>query len=108
MEGHGDRLAGLTDVGRARGDGERALAEAHAQGSVLLRQQADATDDLAELGGRQTQLVLHRLGQQLAVVRKLPVDQARGQHHIAELEHDLVLSDAHRQRLERRLLGDPH
>ena len=55
----------------------------------------------------QAQLVLERLGQQLAVVRELAVDQARGEHHAADLEDDLVLADADGERLAARLLGDP-
>ena len=50
--------------------------------------------------------MLDRLRQQLAVVRELAVDQPRGQHDVAELEHDLILRDADRQRLAVGLLGD--
>ena len=79
-----------------------------AQRRVLLREQADAADDVGELGAREAQLVLDGLRQQLAVVRELAVDQARGEHDVPELEDHLVLPDAHGERLARRLLGDAH
>ena len=50
-----------------------------AQRRVLLRHQADALDDAGELVPRDVQLVLVGVGQQLAVVRELPVDEPRGQ-----------------------------
>ena len=106
VEGHRDRLAGLADVGGLGGDGERALAEAQPQGRVLLRQQADAAHHLAELGGRHAQFVVDRVGQQLAVVGELAVDQARGQHRVAELEDHLVGPAADRQRVGVRAGGD--
>ena len=46
-----------------------------------------------------------RLGQQLPVVRELPVDQPRGQDHAAEREQHLVLADADAQLL---VLGVGH
>ncbi len=55
----------------------------------------------------EAQLVLDRLRQQLAVVGELAVDQARGEHDLAELEDDLVLTDADRERLALGLLRDP-
>jgi hypothetical protein len=70
--------------------GELAVAEAQAQRRVLLRHEADALDDLAELLAADAQLVLVAVGDQLAVVRELAVDQARRQHGAADLEHDLV------------------
>ena len=57
----------------------------------------------------QAQLVLDRLGQQLAVVGELTVDQARGEHGVAELEDDLVLRRRSTASASAsRLLGDPH
>ena len=50
-----------------------------------------------ELARRQAQLVLEGLGQQLAVVRELAVDQPRGQHDAADLEDDLVRAHADRE-----------
>ena len=93
VEGDRDRLARLADVGSLGRDGERALAEAESQRRVLLREQADASHHVRELGGRQAQLVLDGLRQQLAVVRELAVDQARGEDDVGELEDDLVLPD---------------
>ena len=108
VERHGDRLAGLADVGGLGGDGERALAEAEPQRRVLLRQQADAAHDLVQLGGRQAQFVVDRVGQQLTVVGELAVDQARGQHRVAELEDHLVGAPADRERLGVGGGGDAH
>ena len=103
--GHRDRLAGLADVGGLRRDRQRALAEAEPQRRVLLRQQADPAHDVGELGAGEAQLVLDRLRQQLAVVRELAVDQARGEHDVAELEDRLVLPDADGDRVARAPAG---
>ena len=51
--------------------------------------------------------MLDRLREQLAVVGELTVDQARGEHDVAELEDDLVLSDADGERVVLGLLRDP-
>ena len=51
-ERHGQRLAGLADVGRLGGDRELALTKGQPQRRVLLRQQADAAHHVGELAGR--------------------------------------------------------
>src|SRR5207302_2885329 len=76
VEWHWDRLARLADIGRARRHRERSLAECEPQRLVLLCQQAYAPDDLRHLGPGQTQLVIDRLGQQLAIVGALPIDES--------------------------------
>ena len=52
---------GIRDLVRSRGLGDvykRQLGERQAQRGVLLRHQADALDDLQELGGVERELVL--------------------------------------------------
>ena len=70
--------------------------EGQPQRRVLLRQQGDAAHDVGDLAAGQAQLVLVGVGQQLAVVGELPVDQPRGQHDAADLEDDLVGAHATR------------
>ncbi len=50
-----------------------------------------------DLRAREPQLVLDRLGEQLAIVGELAVDEPRGEHDVADLEHHLVLPNADRQ-----------
>ena len=88
--GTGSALARLADVRRARRHRQLALGERQPQRRVLLRQQRDAAHDVGDLAGGELQLVLERVGQQLAVVGELAVDQARGEHVAADLEDDLV------------------
>ena len=106
-ERHRQRLARLADVRRPRRHGQLALAERQSQRRVLLRQQADAADDVGDLRPGQLQLVLERVREQLAVVRELPVDQPRGQDHPADLEDDLVRPHRDAQRLRLGLADDP-
>src|SRR3954470_7629933 len=91
LERHGERLARLADIGRLRGDLERALREAHAQGGVLLREQADAPHYLAHLGSVEVELVLERIGQELLVVREAALDEPRRKGDVADAEDHLVL-----------------
>ena len=53
----------------------------------------------SELGAVERQLVLVGLGQQLAVVRELAVDQARRERQAVDLEDDLVGAHADADRL---------
>jgi hypothetical protein len=75
---------------------------------VLEREQADAADDVGELGGGDAHLVLDALGEQLAVVGELSVDEPRREHDVADLEHGLILADAHGDGLAGALLRDAH
>ena len=77
------------------------------QRRVLLREQADAPHDVGELARLEAQLVLVRVGQQLAVVRELTFDEARGEDHPADLEHDLVRVAGRAQRVGVGGLRDP-
>ena len=60
-------------------DDELAVGEAEPQRRVSLREHGGAPDDVEQLGAREPQVVLERLGEQLAEVRELPVDPARRQ-----------------------------
>src|SRR5437899_12916290 len=75
VEGNRYRLARLPHVRGLGRNRERSLAEAEPKRGILLREQADPANDVGQLRARQAQLVLHGLGQQLTVVRKLSVDQ---------------------------------
>src|SRR5580693_6957929 len=93
-EGHRQHLAGLADIGGLGRHGELSLAEAEPQRSVLLGQQADAAHYIRNLRTRESQLVLHRLRQELAVIGELTIDESRREHHIPNLEDHLVLAHA--------------
>ena len=84
-------LAGLADVLGACRNRQLALGEAQPKRRVALREQADAPHDVEELLARELELVLELLGQELAIVRELPVDPARGQPDVAGAEDDVVL-----------------
>src|SRR3712207_8109441 len=47
------------------------------------------------------------IGQQLAIVRELPVDQPRGERHAPRLEDDLVRPHGGDEGIGRRLAHDP-
>ena len=85
------RLLRLADVLRPRRHRQLALGEAQPQRRVALREQADAAHDVEQLLARQLELVLELLGQQLAVVRELPVDAAGRQPDAVGAEDDVVL-----------------
>ena len=84
---------GLADVLGDRPDGELALAELQAQRRVLLGQQADAPGDREQLGAVELDGVVEALGQELAVVGELAVDQARRDPDVADREERLVFGD---------------
>ena len=67
----------VADVGRLGGDRQLALREREPQRRVALRELADRRVDLEELRARQAHVVLEGLGQQLAIVRELALDQPR-------------------------------
>ena len=58
-----------------------------------MGQQADPPHDLGQFRGRDPQLVLEALWQQLPVVGELPLDEPRGEDRSSEDEHDLVALD---------------
>ena len=89
--GAGSDSVRLADVLRPRRHGQLALGEAQPQRRVALREQADAADDVEQLLAGQLELVLELLGQELAVVRELPVDPARRQPGAVGAEDDVVL-----------------
>ena len=88
--GTGSALARLADVGRRADTVSSPSVKRQPQRRVLLRQQRDAAHDLGDLAAGAAQLVLVGVGQQLAVVRELAVDQPRREHDAVDLEDDLV------------------
>jgi hypothetical protein len=106
-ERYRQRLAGLAHIRRLRRDRQLALGEMQAQRRVLLGHEADAPDDLGELARRQRELVLIGIGQELAIVRELTIDEARREHVAADLEDDLVGAHRDRQGVGGGRLRDP-
>ena len=93
-ERHRQRLLRLADVLRLRRDRHLTLREPEPERRVPLRHHRRAPHDLEELLAGQRDLVLEGLGNQLLVVRELPVDPPRRQPDVSGAEHDVVLLDA--------------
>ena len=93
-ERHRQRLLRLADVLGLRRDRHLALREPEPERRVPLRHHGRAPHDLEELLAGQRDLVLEGLGDQLLVVRELPVDPPRRQPDVAGAEDDVVLLDA--------------
>ena len=74
--GAGSDSLRLADVLRPRRHRQLAFGEPEPQRRVALREQPDAANDVEQLVAGQLELVLELLGQELAVVRELPVDPA--------------------------------
>src|SRR5918994_6516199 len=95
----GERLAGVAEVGRLRGDDQLPLAEGEPKGSVALGELRDPPGHLEELGPGQLHLVLVGLGKQLRMVRELTIDQPGAERDGADAEDRLVARQPHLQRV---------
>src|SRR5580765_4504711 len=93
-ERHRHRLARLADLLRPRDNRQLALGEAEVERCRALDHHAGAADNVEEFEPRNRQLVLERLGQELADVRELAVDAARREPDVPGREDDLVLLHA--------------
>src|SRR4029077_14982694 len=90
-ESPGVLLLPLAPVLGSRRSRQLACGEAQPERGVALGHYGDPAYDLEHLVAWQRHLVFEALRDQLLVVRKLPVDPARGEPDAVDAEHDLVL-----------------
>ena len=92
LEVAGQRFAPLADLLGLRRDRQLARRERQPQRRAA-GQHLDAGDHVGELGARQRDLVLERLGQQPAELGELPLDAASSEPDVSRPEQHLVLLD---------------
>ena len=91
----GERLAELADVLRACRHRQLTRGEREADRRVAAREQLGPRDHVAQVLPPHGHDVLEGVGEQLAVVRELPVDASRRQRRAAAAEQHLVRVDRH-------------